>query len=140
MLWTKNNTDDYQELKINDPASVNSSYFDPALDTKVLVHGYTRCGLDPWIQELRDAFFSVEDVNIISVDWQMLAGPGPFYPAAANNTFKTGAHAADFIKFLADETAASTNTFHPIGFSLGGHVVGSIGHHLKKKYRIILPR
>ena len=121
-------------------ATIANSHFDPNLDTKVIVHGYTRCGLDEWIQEMKEAFFTLGDVNIISVDWQKLAGPGPFYPAAANNTFKTGGHAADFIMFLVNDAGAVADKFHPIGFSLGGHVVGSIGYHLINDHGVTLPR
>ena len=70
-----------------------------------------------------------EDCNVISVDWRKLAGTS-FYGEASNNTYKTGIHSANFISFLVEDCGANYNDFHPIGFSLGAHVVGSLGAHL----------
>ncbi len=141
-LWTEDNREKYEILSIDDANSITNSHFDPSKDTKVLIHGYTRCGNDGWVQEAKDAFLSLtdENLNIISVDWQALAGPGPHYIKAAENTYTTGKHTAKFIKFLADTVGADPKSFHPIGFSLGGQVAGSVGHHMQMDNGVTLPR
>ena len=68
---------------------------------------------------------------MISVDWETLAGPSPFYCEAAENTKSVGYHVGDLINFLVEQTAADLATFHPVGFSLGGQVVGHLGYHLE---------
>ena len=68
---------------------------------------------------------------MISVDWATLAGPQPFYEIAAANTKPVGYLAADFISYLVDIfDASSLEDFHPVGFSLGGQVVGHLGYRL----------
>lgn len=63
------------------------------------------------------------------MDYQPL-GIGPHYPLAAENAKPVGLHAAEFIRFMIDEMDGKIEDFHPIGFSLGGQVVGNLGHGL----------
>ena len=75
--------------------------------------------------------FIAGDFNVISVDWGSLAGPSPFYEIAAKNTKPVGYLAADLITYLVETFESLTyDDFHPIGFSLGGQVVGHLGYHL----------
>ena len=131
LLWTPANPTNGSEqiIQFGDEKSLSESNFDSTRKTKVLVHGYTDNGRSYWIQDMRDEFFKLGDFNIISVDYYPL-GIGPHYPLAAENAQPVGYHAAEFIRFLVDTTNAKLEDFHPIGFSLGGQVVGNIGHGL----------
>ncbi len=82
----------------------------------------------------------VEDLNIISIEWSALAGPGPHYFLASANCFPTGEYVAEFLDWLMTYTGADVTSFHPIGFSLGAQVVGSIGYNLQTKYGKMLDR
>lgn len=162
LLWTRQNPTEgsEQELILNDLDSVAGSFFDPMLQTKVLIHGFTDNGRVSWIQRARDAYLSVGtlltpefilrlfldafinallkiiffldggDYNVISVDWELLAGPGPFYFLAADNVVPVGARIGEFIYFLVYNFGGSLVDYHPTGFSLGAQVVGNVGHAL----------
>ena len=73
------------------------------------------------------------DFNIISVDWENLAGPSPFYFYAAENSKPVGYRIADFIDFIINTTGAKLEEIHPIGFSLGAQVVGHLGYKTEGK-------
>ena len=73
---------------------------------------------------------SIADVNVISVDWERLAGPSPYYVEAALNTEIVGNRTGDLMNWFIDEFDAKLEDFYPVGWSLGGQVVGHLGHHL----------
>ena len=64
------------------------------------------------------------------MNWEKLAST-PRYFYAVNNTQAVGYITADFIEFLVNyyENLSKSN-IHPIGMSLGAHVVGHLGYHL----------
>ena len=80
---------------------------------------------------MRDQYLASGDFNIISVDWAKLAGPSPFYFTCAENAKRVGAYVGEFIEFMVAELGAEIKSFHPIGFSLGGQLVGFIGKRLE---------
>jgi phosphatidic acid-selective phospholipase A1 len=42
-------------------------------------------------------------------------------------------NSSDLINFLVSETGAPLSSFHPVGFSLGGQVVGHLGYKMGGK-------
>ena len=60
-LWTPENkhNDTYEKLIFKDGNSVDSSSFNAARNTKVIAHGFTRCGYDEWILEAKDEFLKL---------------------------------------------------------------------------------
>jgi hypothetical protein len=52
----------------------------------------------------------------------------PDYVAAVQNARLVGAHVADLIEFLVEQTVATLEDFHVIGASLGGQVAGFTGN------------
>lgn len=77
--------------------------------------------------------FFTGEFNIISVDWENLAGPSPFYFYAAENSKPVGYRIGDFVDFLINTTGAKLEDVHPIGFSLGAQVVGHLGYRTEGK-------
>ena len=62
--------------------------------------------------------------------WEKLC-KSPRYFYAVNNTQAVGYLAADMVRFLVDRYEKVTmDNVHPIGMSLGAHVVGHLGYHL----------
>ena len=100
-------------------------------------------------------FILQEDVNVICVDWSAGAAD-PNYVRAAVNTRLVGKQVALlvesinqvsylftfyqcqlFVYFLFQSIGKSINTkTHMVGFSLGAHVAGFAGNHLKNLSRI----
>ena len=156
LLWTPQNPNkfEYDTMKKNS-SWVRSSHFMPDRPSKVLCHGFTSDPMDGFVMQMREEFlihgslifffkwficiiYASGNYNIISADYEeLVSGPLSNYPAAVNNSHLIGAAVADFLQFLVAEFPETTlDSFHPIGFSLGGQVVGSIGEHLNG----VLPR
>ena len=131
-LWTPENHDWLSyDVVLKDVESLMRSNFNPKLKSKVIVHGFGSTPHEQWIFEMKDAFFKHGDYNIFSVDYtKYCQGPISKYPQAVKNVPKVGETVADFINFLVDTFDLSLDDFHPIGFSLGGQVVGAIGESL----------
>ncbi len=50
-------------------ASNLGSNYDPNRGTKFIIHGFVQHAFVSWVLEMKDAILSVDDVNVISVDW-----------------------------------------------------------------------
>ncbi|XP_029158872.1 uncharacterized protein LOC114931098 [Nylanderia fulva] len=104
---------------------------DPVLPTKVIVHGFGSHCHHLWVYDMRSALMSIQDCNIVCVDW----GPGsavPNYVRAAANTRLVGRQLAKLIRNL----NVPLEKVHIIGFSLGAHVAGFAGAELGNVSRI----
>lgn len=64
------------------------------------------------------------------MDWSHIA-ENIIYPAAAIETEAVGCAFADFLDRLISYTGLKPSDIHLIGHSLGAHVVGAAGAHLK---------
>lgn len=125
LLWTRRNPTVYDELRVDDEASLINSHYDASLPTFVFAHGFTQNGQDGMCTAIRDEFLMNQDCNYISVDWGRLV-QAPNYPGGVLNVAKAGLDLGNLILFLVRQ-GASVNQFHLIGFSLGAHVAGFAG-------------
>ena len=50
-------------------ASNFGNNYDPTLGTKFIIHGFVQHAFVTWVLEMKDAILSVDNVNVISVDW-----------------------------------------------------------------------
>lgn len=66
------------------------------------------------------AYLSVDDVNIVAVDWSALC-KSPMYFSAVSHVKAVGQQVALLIDFLVN-SGADVDSFHIIGHSLGAHV------------------
>ncbi|ODM94556.1 Pancreatic triacylglycerol lipase [Orchesella cincta] len=127
LLYTRGDTSPY-ELTVGNVDSLESSKFDKALPTKIVIHGFTnsdKVGLAP---VARSAYINSKNsalppVNLIVVDW-------------GKNTFLVGVKVARFIEFLVAQ-GNSLNKIHCIGHSLGAHIAGFAGSNMTN---MTLPR
>lgn len=69
------------------------------------------------------------DTNVIMVDAARLEA-GPWYPAAAHNTWFVGQYAARLLDYLAARGLRLNHT-HLVGHSLGAHAAGVAGGALR---------
>ncbi|KAK0096575.1 hypothetical protein PV326_005119 [Microctonus aethiopoides] len=101
LLYTQSNTEKPYFLKFGDVDNLNKSPFDPASETKIIIHGYGDTAfLDPYLHCLKMNYLKKKNYNIIMVDWTLLN--------------KNEA-------YLVMEMARL------VGHSLGGHVAGFAG-------------
>ncbi|XP_059082427.1 pancreatic lipase-related protein 2-like isoform X2 [Tigriopus californicus] len=126
-LWTKDNPIQ-EELLFLDTESISMSNFRTLQPTKLLVHGFNDDGKCRWVKLTRDSFLAMEDVNVISLDWEALAGMDYF--EAASNSRQVGFVLGDFISLLVESVGVPWENLHVIGFSLGAQTVGHAGHYL----------
>ena len=98
---------------------------------------------------MKDALLNRTDSNVILVDWSRGARDGGSlleFPQAAGNAQLVGAQTAELIKFLISNAHGSSGSkslgkrFYIVGFSLGAHVAGYAGSHLKANGGINLGR
>lgn len=131
MLYTRKNPKEPEIRSMTADCKPVFKNFKPSRRTKFLVHGFGDNHDESLMYPLlRDAFLEKDDYNIFMVDWSPMAKV-PWYNSAASNTLPVGQHTARFIDHLCDSTGADTRDIHLVGFSLGAHVVGLAGRHVK---------
>ncbi|NWH60701.1 LIPH Lipase, partial [Geococcyx californianus] len=121
LLYTRQNPNCAEELD-----SAASQYLDVTKKTTFIIHGYRPTGSTPvWISGLVQLLLSVEDMNVIVVDWNR--GATTFIYSHASGNCK---RVAEVLKKLIDEMlveGASLDSLHMIGVSLGAHISGFVG-------------
>lgn len=75
---------------------------------------------------------SGENVNVITVNWEIVAGKVD-YRASATDTHNVGKEVATLILFLNENNLLNIQDLHLIGHSLGAHVSGTAGHYINQK-------
>ncbi|CAL8104006.1 unnamed protein product [Orchesella dallaii] len=73
-----------------------------------------------------------QNQNFILVNWTVLADTSNYFGAVQNTPLVSQA-SADLIEFLIAQQVVKREDIHPIGFSLGGQVVGQIGSRVSEK-------
>lgn len=147
-----------ESLFINNANSITKSNFNPGVPTVVIVHGWLGNQYSDINPTIRDgtiqfiiavsnnniiwpkrnvvsnhyfyisAYLDKSDVNIIVLDWAVLAMLN--YPTAVAGVPNIGRGLGRFLSFLNEVTGAPYNRMHLIGFSLGAHIVGNAGRKL----------
>ena len=56
-LWTRQNPDVADPLKLNNLTLLQNSHFQKDLPTRILIHGYEDTGTTGWVLNVRDAYF-----------------------------------------------------------------------------------
>ncbi|CAL1294466.1 unnamed protein product [Larinioides sclopetarius] len=120
-------------LSLENPRSFR--YFNPRLDTKIIIHGFLdKVKIADWMHNMKDEFLMMDNLNVIVVDWSF----GNFIPysKAASNTEKVGEEISELVISLRDAYGAKPDKFHLIGHSLGSHVAGYVGERVRGLKRI----
>ncbi|EDW75039.1 uncharacterized protein Dwil_GK19961 [Drosophila willistoni] len=128
-LYTPLNTNLPHQLIINDVKSVQESNFNPKLPTKIIIHGWTMSYQKIPNNELRTAYQSRGDYNIISIDWSAIAALN--YIEAKIKAPRVGASCASFVQFMVNEFGLDVSNLVVIGHSMGAHIAGFCGKDLK---------
>jgi len=83
---------------------------------------------------MKDALLGQEDCNVILVDWSCGAMAKKGFFQAVGNTRLVGVQIAELIKFLILCNGGNPDLakrFYIVGYSLGAHVAGFAGSHLR---------
>ncbi|XP_053611759.1 pancreatic triacylglycerol lipase-like [Plodia interpunctella] len=124
-LYTRYNPTVPQIITHNNAASIWSSNYVASRPLKVIAHGWTNSGNHQINSMLAEAFLTVQDANILVVDWRTVAGLN--YVSAVVGVPDVGQHIGDFLTWLINTAGGNWNNVHLIGYSLGAHVVGNAG-------------
>nr|XP_046918405.1 pancreatic lipase-related protein 2-like isoform X1 [Dermatophagoides farinae] len=127
-LYTPKNVNNSDILDWNSTDHYESTIFNPILNTTIITHGWRGSSQESWLHKLKNSLLNVEDLNVIIVGWP--GGAKTEYTQAVANTRVIGIMIGILIENLANKFNISFDSFHLIGHSLGGHVVGYAGKHL----------
>ena len=109
--------------------SIDASNFNPANPTRFVIHGWTQSYTASMNKEIRDAWLSVSDYNVIVVDWARARSVD--YATSVLAVPKVGKKVASLIDFLVTNYNMPLDTLYVIGHSLGAHVAGYTGKNVK---------
>jgi len=123
-LYTKSNPKKPQKIEAS-RKSVQASNFNPSKPTRFVIHGWTQSHTSDMNYEIRDAWLSKGDFNIIIVDWARARSVE--YVTSVMALPEAGKRVGEMIKFLNAEFQMPLSTLHVIGHSLGAHVAGHAG-------------
>jgi pimeloyl-ACP methyl ester carboxylesterase len=117
-LYTRETQNDPTVLNIANPETSFKAKFVINRPLVVLIHGYTGDKDFAPNKQIRPAYFSKDDFNIISVDYSKLAQE-PCYFWAVKNLPTVANCTAQLLNFLVDRGIFKLDDIHVIGFSLG---------------------
>ncbi|XP_077378189.1 endothelial lipase [Festucalex cinctus] len=105
--------------------------FNATAKTIFIIHGWTMSGMfESWMHKLVAAVMKREsEANVVVVDWISMAQQ--LYPDAVNYTHGVGRDIAVMLDWLQDELHLPLEKVHLIGYSLGAHVAGYAGTHVR---------
>ncbi|XP_028617435.1 lipase member H-like, partial [Grammomys surdaster] len=94
--------------------------------TTFIIHGFRPTGSPPvWMEELVQSLISVQEMNVVVVDWNRGATT-VIYPHASSKTRKVALILKEFIDQMLAK-GASLDNIYMIGVSLGAHISGFVG-------------
>ncbi|CAB0003600.1 unnamed protein product [Nesidiocoris tenuis] len=118
---SRNNPKLKEVAKIDDKKLFNS--FSAKKPTKIVIHGWQNSLHSPVSQNIKNAYLSKYDVNVIVVDWSH--GANRVYHRSKFATIKVAAIIAELIdRLYRDYGLDVTKNLHVIGHSLGAHISG----------------
>uniref|UniRef100_A0A8C2QXY6 Lipase domain-containing protein n=1 Tax=Capra hircus TaxID=9925 RepID=A0A8C2QXY6_CAPHI len=121
MLYTRRNPTCAQAINSTVLGNLNVTK-----KTTFVVHGFRPTGSPPvWIEDLVEGLLSVEDMNVVIVDWNRGATT-VMYNHASSKTRKVATVLKEFIDLMLAE-GASLDDIYVIGVSLGAHIAGFVG-------------
>uniref|UniRef100_A0A8C6DLG8 Lipase H n=1 Tax=Moschus moschiferus TaxID=68415 RepID=A0A8C6DLG8_MOSMO len=121
MLYTRRNPTCAQAINSTVLGNLNVTK-----KTTFVVHGFRPTGSPPvWIEDLVEGLLSVEDMNVVIVDWNRGATT-VMYNHASSKTRKVATVLKEFIDLMLAE-GAFLDDIYMIGVSLGAHIAGFVG-------------
>ncbi|GLH00075.1 Vitellogenin-1 [Gryllus bimaculatus] len=122
-----------QRIYVNNTQSLRSSYFDASKPTYFLVHGWLSSELSTTVTNLRDAYLSVGDYNVVAVDWSSWASSSTYWWSKIS--VPAVGELLGQLAIMMTREGAKARDMHLVGHSLGAHVVGAAGSILARHDR-----
>nr|XP_016997292.2 lipoprotein lipase [Drosophila takahashii] len=120
-----------EQVNLYDAASLRRSRFSPFNPTRILIHGWLGNANANMYSALLPAYLDLRNgnYNIFTVDW----GRGAIadYITASYRVKPVGKVLAKFVDFLHQEAGLRFEDLQLVGFSMGAHVAGLAGKHLR---------
>jgi pancreatic triacylglycerol lipase len=107
---------------------------DPLLDVIIIIHGYLSKSGDDWVIEAKNEILKHDNVNVITVDWSYLSFSS--YLLVLSNYKNISNKIIELINFTIEHKDSQPFNFYLIGFSIGSHIAGYVGHKIKGLKRI----
>ncbi|XP_061386832.1 phospholipase A1-like [Musca vetustissima] len=126
LLYTRSNPNGVEITTSS--KTISASTFNPAHPTRFTIHGWTSSKDDFVNYGIRDAFFSVGDYNMITVDWGRARSVD--YASSVLAVPGVGAKVAKLIDVLVKNHGMKLDDLEIIGHSLGAHVAGFTGKNI----------
>ncbi|XP_039948852.1 phospholipase A1-like [Bactrocera tryoni] len=123
-LYTLSNQNDGQIITA-DKDSISNSHFDASHPTRVLIHGWTQSYKADMNVNIRDAWLSHGEYNIIVVDWARARSID--YVSSVAAVPGVGKKVASMIDYLVSNHGLNLDTLEVIGHSLGAQISGYVG-------------
>ncbi|CAK1544581.1 unnamed protein product [Leptosia nina] len=128
-LFTRTNPTISQPIMYKNSNLLLQSSFNSNRRTIILFHGSMGSPTSNFVRAVVPALLSVEDLNVIAIDWTIGAN-SLNYRLVNWNTVKSGQAVARFIEWLNQERGSTLEQFHLIGHGVGGHQAGIVGRNL----------
>uniref|UniRef100_A0A8C8RCS5 Lipase domain-containing protein n=1 Tax=Pelusios castaneus TaxID=367368 RepID=A0A8C8RCS5_9SAUR len=124
LLYTRKNQNCSESL--SDSNTTASTNLDVTKKTVFIIHGFRPTGSSPvWLKDIKELLLSLEDINLIVVDWNRGATT-VIYQNAVHNTRKVAEILRKYIDQMLED-GASLDSIYMIGVSLGAHIAGFVG-------------
>lgn len=136
-LHTRQNPDEGQVLRWNDPSTIVNSNFNPSHPTRFTIHGWRANGESDIHSMIRYNYFANGDFNVIHVDWGQGSKTINYY-TARKRVAEVGDLISRLIITLRDTTGISLDSIYLIGHSLGAHAAGNAGKYLDGRLNTII--
>ncbi|XP_074839571.1 lipase member I isoform X2 [Carettochelys insculpta] len=124
LLYTRKNQ--YCSESLSEHNTTAYTNLDVTKKTVFIIHGYRPTGSAPvWLSDIKERLLSLEDVNLIIVDWNRGAATLNYFKAV-----KRTENVAEILKKFIDQMladGASLDSIYMIGVSLGAHIAGFVG-------------
>lgn len=118
-LYTRKNPQTGHKIQVHNRDTIDTTEFLPEKPTKIIIHGFSEIGaLGEWVGQMRDAYLSTSEANIIIADFSTFE---TFLLFWTNLPIFASKRVADLITFLELTTGASRDSFHLIARSFGTH-------------------
>lgn len=118
-LYTRKNPQTGHKIQVHNRDTIDPTEFSADKPTKIIIHGFSEIGaLGEWVGQMRDAYLSTSEANIIIADFSTFE---TFLLFWTNLPIFASKRVADLITFLELTTGAPRESFHLIARSFGTH-------------------
>ncbi|EDW14514.1 phospholipase A1 [Drosophila mojavensis] len=134
-LFTKSNPTKGTKITATSK-SITKSNFNANNPTRVIIHGWTQSSSSGMNKNIRDAWLSNGDYNVIVVDWARARSIE--YASSVVAVPTVGTKVANMINYLVSDHGLRLDTLYVIGHSLGAHVAGYTGKNTNGQVHTII--